>query len=623
MVVVVPTFAVQATQTRSLSAPAPISPIAAPLQLRVGSLLNDYRVDAKIAENGATATTIYKVSNAEGAWALKEMSLEPNLAAAEKTQEQAQFFAEHALLGAVSHPNLAKTRKAFEENGKLYLVREWVEGESLADRLARVGRLSPQQALNLLEPIMGALRAVHGSGFVFRDVKPDNIMLSNGGGAKLIDGGAVRKRGFWSRGDTIALGTPGYAAPEQFGRKANSDRRSDVYGLAATLHHAVTGINPQQSQLWTYAPPHQVDSSIPETFSDALMKALSSDPAARYASMAVFKKALLDSLGLPSGGAAGGFLSGLVAVGNRTGIWTLKTAAPTSRPPSRPTLDGLTAKDALNESIVGVAGRLIEIPAGRFGMGTLDYARDRNDEVYHDVELSHRIVMMAAPATALQMRLWVPSYWPRDFNDKRHSDGDGRLVDGKYMNANHPAVNVSWFEMAKAANSASRADGLKPCYEEDGQGNITGRLTAASPYDCEGWRAPTEAEWERAARAGVGAPDWPYWFGYNDNNELVKYGWYDKNAQDRTHAVGLLLPNPMGFFDMNGLVWEWMGDWYEKDYPTGFVVDPFGPNAGSCRVMRGGSWVNWAVCLRSAYRYGDDPGPRVGGVGFRLARSIP
>ena len=148
---------------------------------------------------------------------------------------------------------------------------------------------------------------------------------------------------------------------------------------------------------------------------------------------------------------------------------------------------------------------------------------------------------------------------------------------------------------------------------------------AATPYDCEGYRLPTEAEWEYAARAGTTTA---YYSGNSDASHLgcekpfpvlENIAWYCANSNGGTRAAGTKNPNPWGLHDMGGDVWEWAWDWYGAY--TGDATDPTGPAATGTRVVRGGSWFADARRCRSASRSGGGPGGHGNDKGFRIART--
>ena len=135
-----------------------------------------------------------------------------------------------------------------------------------------------------------------------------------------------------------------------------------------------------------------------------------------------------------------------------------------------------------------------------------------------------------------------------------------------------------------------------------------------------GFRLPTEAEWEYACRGGNKSKGYKI---YSGSNNLDEVGWYDKNSGNKTHLVGQKKPNELGLCDMSGNVWEWCSDWH-GGYPAGTVQDPIGAPSGSYRILRGGSPAGEGVLYcRAAFRHGLAPTFKDGNVGLRLAFDIP
>jgi formylglycine-generating enzyme required for sulfatase activity len=138
------------------------------------------------------------------------------------------------------------------------------------------------------------------------------------------------------------------------------------------------------------------------------------------------------------------------------------------------------------------------------------------------------------------------------------------------------------------------------------------RLNAKSGIN---YRLPTEAEWEYAARSGGKAEKWA---GTNNESELKDYAWYYKNSDNEIHPVGQKKPNGLGLYDMSGNVWEWVQDWYDEDYYKNSPKDnPKGPSSGQHRVLRGGSWYDFARYIRTANRFRVYPDFRINIFGFR------
>jgi len=174
---------------------------------------------------------------------------------------------------------------------------------------------------------------------------------------------------------------------------------------------------------------------------------------------------------------------------------------------------------------------------------------------------------------------------------------------------NYPMYYVNWYEAVEYCNKRSIKEGLTPAYRGSGD-NIT------CDWNANGYRLPTEAEWEFAAKGGI--KDF-LTTTYSGSNSVDAVAWYDGNSGSSTKPVGTKAANSLGLYDMSGNVWEWCWDW-KADYPSGSQTDPRGPVSGAYRVLRGGSWFNTAASVRSSYRYSYTPSFRYNNYGFRLVR---
>lgn len=258
----------------------------------------------------------------------------------------------------------------------------------------------------------------------------------------------------------------------------------------------------------------------------------------------------------------------------------------------------------------------VTIQPGIFTMGSPADELDReSDETAHQVTLTNKFVLWKYEVTQGEFKNLM-GYNPSKF---------------KEYGLNCPVEQVSWHEAAAFCNNLSESKGLEKCFVCTGNGSsVTCRVNPTyqgnngqNYYTCKGYRLPTEAEWEYAYRAGTTTAF------YNGNiaqiacssidPNLDKIGWYCGNAGGFPHAVGQKQPNSWGFYDMAGNVSEWVYDWHDR-YPSS-ARDPVGSSVESSRVLRGGSWSDYASYLRASNRNNDSPSNRNNNVGFRPARS--
>ena len=159
----------------------------------------------------------------------------------------------------------------------------------------------------------------------------------------------------------------------------------------------------------------------------------------------------------------------------------------------------------------------------------------------------------------------------------------------------NPVEQIRWSDAVRYCNARSQAEGLDPAYD---------LKTWTCRFEANGYRLPTEAEWEYAARAGSKAA---YSFG-GDSAGLRQVAWFKDTARGKPRPVGQRRPNPWGLFDMHGNVWEWCNDFYAVDaYAKSAKDNPKGPDTGDKKVLRGGCWNSEADACRSAYRYNESP----------------
>ncbi|MEK7992405.1 MAG: formylglycine-generating enzyme family protein, partial [Planctomycetota bacterium] len=230
---------------------------------------------------------------------------------------------------------------------------------------------------------------------------------------------------------------------------------------------------------------------------------------------------------------------------------------------------GATPAESKTES----GAEMVQIPAGRFIMGD----ETQIDATPHEVAIS---------SFYMDKNLVTQEQYEKVMGENP----------SRWKGVGNPVEQMRWSDGVRYCNARSKSEGLEPCYDLQ---------TWECNFQANGYRLPTEAEWEYACRAGTTTA---YFFG-NDPSKLKDYAWFEGNSGGKPQPVGQKPPNAWGLYDMHGNVWEWCNDFYQVDYyQQSPKENPRGPKTGDTKVVRGGAWKFSDETCRCGYRYNENPG---------------
>ncbi|MFN5504476.1 MAG: SUMF1/EgtB/PvdO family nonheme iron enzyme [Pseudanabaena sp.] len=456
------------------------------------------------------------------------------------------------------HPQIPELLAHCEQEGRQYLVQEFIDGENLLQELKRVGRFSEAKIKELLLDLLPVLQFIHAGQVIHRDIKPENVIRRRSDGRLvLVDFGAAKVASKTALQKTATtIGSPEYTAPEQ--AKGKPVYASDIYALGVSCIYLLTQISPfdlfSDSEFkWVW---RQFLNGIVvnDKLGRVLDKMLEQALVRRYQTV----EDVLKDLDLPK-------KSPISTPVNSQPVPSVATP-PATKPSflsglfSQPAQPPRTPVSTASNSLIldcgnGVKLELVKVAAGSFNMGSNDYS---DEQPIHRVNL-REFLIGKYPVTQAQYQA-IMGRNPSNFKGSQN-----------------PVEKVSWHDAVKFCEELSRRNGQKV-------------------------KLPTEAQWEYACRAGSTGK---YCFG-DDVNQLKKYAWYNENAGSKTHPVGEKLANSWGLHDMHGNVWEWCEDVWHENYYNGAPVDGSAWLTGGDkdrRALRGGSWNVIGSNCRSAIRF--------------------
>ena len=564
-----------------------------------------------------------------------------------------RFIQEARQLARFQHPNIVRVLDIFQENSTAYTVMEFIQGETLKQKIQREGAMNPQVALKLIAQLLDAVEEVHAKGMLHRDIKPDNILLSPEGRVVLIDFGSARD---FTEGKTTtqtAMLTPGYSPIEQYSNRAQRGPYTDIYALGATIYYLITGEKPLAAtdrNLEELKAPHLLNPKVSSQISSAVLLAMDMRPENRFQQIKDMREALSSLQQREQ-----------------------NPPPPASNPPDKkapPLQENSLEKNKKSKRLyllLSIAVLLVFVfvwANQRLGITPIDNNQNNEAEQTDENELgsqaweeqlptatdrakaeaeAQRIAdsMMQAmeaekaaaeeAATASQQN--NSAILQKLQNDMVYVAGgtftmgctseqadecnsDEKPAHQVILNAfyigKYEVTQAQWYEVM--GNNPSYFSGCNNCPVENVSWNdVQDFIRKLNQKTGKNFRLPTEAEWEFTARGGNQSRGYKY--AGSDRIDIV--AWYDDNAGNKTHPVGQKGPNELGIYDMSGNVWEWCYDWF-GGYPSTGENNPSGPSRGSYRLLRGGSWNRNAIYCRSASRYYFSPDYRNINFGFRL-----
>jgi formylglycine-generating enzyme required for sulfatase activity len=582
----------------------------------ITKLRNRFKISRKIGQGGFGKTFLAEDADRRNAQCVvKQFAPAPGMRSHPGVLEKAtELFNEEAerLLQLEEHSQIPTLFAYFEENSSLYLVQQFINGQSLNDELKTQGTFSEAKIRDLLTDLLPILQFIHDRNVIHRDIKPDNIMRRQSDGKLiLIDFGVARQftGSILSQAGTT-VGTPGYAPIEQF--RGTTYPASDLYSLGVTCAGLLTGILPRVDGVnelynslegvWIWREKLPVNTKVSPELGEILDKLLQDLVKDRYKSAQAVIAALNTQPATTNQPPKTNPIVQPISQPLPTTIISTPYRGSTTTSPQSNAVPTNTPKlQSFKFEIVTL--KVVEKTGFWSNKATIETHKTRAQAEYFAEDLGSGITleMVAIPGGTFMMGSPESEKGHSKYESPRHRVTVAPFYMGKYP------VTQAQYEAVMGKNPSS-FPGKKRPVEKVSWHDANKFCAKISQKTGHQYRLPSEAEWEYACRAGTTTP---FHFGETITTEVANYdGNYNYGSalkgtyRQQTTDVGSFPANSFGLYDLHGNVWEWCADTWHDNYngatTDGSVWEKGGNDNRS--LLRGGSWISVPGNCRSAYR---------------------
>jgi formylglycine-generating enzyme required for sulfatase activity len=575
----------------------------------------------------------------------------------------------------LNYPYIRKTIGLFEDDGALFLVSEYVEGETLDEIIAQTHfKISSELARKWTLQILEALIYAQQSGILHLNLNPANIIITSSQDIKIFGFGKDPQSWKYANPEDNKYHPVLFIAPEVFLGHKPFDFRADLYSVGVISYLLFCGqlpwyldhrLSPSAQKNKTLDQivinPHILGKLIPEWLFKILNKALMIEPSLRFNNAEEMHSAIISERDIPYVPCT---IKSNIISSQKTSVEGTKVSSqvdsstftkpnlsatqdakkePSVKPATKSENQGqqivITTDPSLHKmqktlKIIAIisAGIVIyiifkyaiikgiqnAIKAKKESTMITQFSQEGTipnqpldlNAIEGDSTIIGSMEPYADPDEFPPHTVFIPSFYISPYEITMEQWAmvfpGYKLIDEE---KDLPVTNVTFDEVIQFCNEKSVLDGLQPCYEY-----VDNYL--ACDFKASGYRLPTEAEWEFAAKEGKYDTEYMY----SGSNKIEQVAWYVENSEGHSHPVGEKKSNKLKLYDMSGNVSEWVWDWYAP-YSDNVLTSLTGPESGSVKVIRGGSWKDPANEVRITNRSYAKPYTKTNYIGFRVVRS--